>query len=66
MRTAAQVARYTQLIRKPVPAGLWAALRDEGLLRADTPVADNVDDPWEQAGGRSDPDRHGISLLPSN
>jgi D-threo-aldose 1-dehydrogenase len=39
MRTAAQVARNTGLIRRPVPAGLWAALRAEGLIRADTPTA---------------------------
>jgi D-threo-aldose 1-dehydrogenase len=39
MRNAAQVARTTGLIRRPVPAGLWAALRGEGLIRADTPTA---------------------------
>jgi D-threo-aldose 1-dehydrogenase len=48
MRTADQVTRNTRLIRRPVPAGLWAALRDEGLLRADTPTPDGIDDVWEQ------------------
>ena len=37
MRTAAQVARNTQLFQQRVPPGLWAALRAEGLVRADTP-----------------------------
>jgi D-threo-aldose 1-dehydrogenase len=37
MRNAAQVTRNTRLLGQPVPAGLWAALRAEGLLRADTP-----------------------------
>jgi D-threo-aldose 1-dehydrogenase len=47
MRTAAQVARNVGLTRRSVPAGLWAALRGEGLLRADTPV--RHDDPWRPA-----------------
>ena len=38
MRTAGQVTRNAQLYRQPVPLGLWAALRAEGLLRADAPV----------------------------
>ena len=37
MRTAAQVARNTRLFDQPVPDGLWAALREEGLLRAGRP-----------------------------
>lgn len=35
-RTAAQVARNTRLFEQPVPSGLWAALRAQGLVRADT------------------------------
>jgi D-threo-aldose 1-dehydrogenase len=39
MRTAAEVHRNADLLRRPVPAGLWAALRTEGHLRAGTPEA---------------------------
>jgi D-threo-aldose 1-dehydrogenase len=54
MRTAAQVGRNTRLIHRPVPAGLWAALRGEGLLRADTPVAGD-EDPWTRPGADTGP-----------
>ena len=37
-RDAAQVRRNVQLFDTPLPAELWAELRDEGLLRADAPV----------------------------
>jgi D-threo-aldose 1-dehydrogenase len=36
MRTAGEVRQNVELLRRPVPAGLWAALRAEGLLRAET------------------------------
>ncbi|HEX5204240.1 MAG TPA: aldo/keto reductase [Actinoplanes sp.] len=35
MRTAAQVARNAELLGRPAPADLWAALRAEGLVRAE-------------------------------
>ena len=38
MRSADQVARNVELYAKPVPGELWAALRAEGLIRADTPM----------------------------
>jgi len=44
MRTAAQVRRNVELLRRPVPAGLWAALRANGLLRAETGGAEWVGD----------------------
>lgn len=37
-RDAAQVRRNLDLFHAPVPAGLWPALRDAGLLRSDAPV----------------------------
>jgi D-threo-aldose 1-dehydrogenase len=43
MRSADQVVRNADLYRDPVPDELWAALRAEGLIRADTPV--KVDTP---------------------
>jgi D-threo-aldose 1-dehydrogenase len=33
MRTADQVTRNTELHRRPIPEGLWTALRSEGLVR---------------------------------
>jgi D-threo-aldose 1-dehydrogenase len=37
-RTAAEVADCVAMMRFPIPAGLWAALKDRGLVRADAPV----------------------------
>ena len=35
---AAQVERNVATFRHPIPAGLWAELKHEGLLREDAPV----------------------------
>ncbi|MFC5908432.1 aldo/keto reductase [Streptacidiphilus monticola] len=43
MRSADQVRRNAELYRTPVPDGLWADLRSEGLIRAD--AADTWDVP---------------------
>lgn len=37
-RNAGQVERNLEVFRMPIPAGLWAELMHEGLLRADAPV----------------------------
>jgi D-threo-aldose 1-dehydrogenase len=37
-RTAAQVRRNTETFSHAIPAGLWAELKHEGLLRQDAPV----------------------------
>lgn len=37
-RGPGQVERNVALFREPPPSGLWEALKDEGLLRADAPV----------------------------
>jgi D-threo-aldose 1-dehydrogenase len=37
-RSAAQVERNAALFAARIPAGLWAELRAEGLLREDAPV----------------------------
>ena len=38
MRMAAEVWTNVERHARPVPSGLWSALRDAGLLRADAPV----------------------------
>ena len=37
-RSAAELEQNVELAAFPIPADLWAELRDEGLLRADAPV----------------------------
>lgn len=37
MRTQEQVRRNMELHARPVPEGLWDALRDQGLIRSDVP-----------------------------
>ncbi|MET7479962.1 aldo/keto reductase [Streptomyces sp. NPDC005648] len=39
MRTAEQVRRNVGLHARPVPDGLWAEMRAQGLIRADVPTA---------------------------
>ncbi len=41
-RDAKQVHRNTELFETPLPAELWAELREEGLLRPDVPVPGDV------------------------
>ncbi|RAG83442.1 aldo/keto reductase [Streptacidiphilus pinicola] len=47
-RSAAEIGDAAALLRTPVPAALWAALRAEGLLPPDVPVPTS-DQPDEQA-----------------
>ena len=37
-RSPKQITRNLRLASTPVPAGLWADLKDQGLLRVDAPV----------------------------
>ncbi|MFL5995568.1 MAG: aldo/keto reductase [Streptomyces sp.] len=50
MRNPEQVRRNTQLHQRPLPEGLWSDLRGQGLIRPETPTADDVSGP---ADGRS-------------
>ena len=38
LRSAAEVGRTLDLYRHPIPASLWSALQDAGLLRPDAPL----------------------------
>jgi D-threo-aldose 1-dehydrogenase len=42
MRSAAEVQGNAALLEVGVPRDLWAALQDEGLVRADAPVPTGV------------------------
>ena len=40
VRTVGHLREYPALLARPIPAALWADLRDEGLIAADAPVPD--------------------------
>ena len=40
VRSVAHLDEYPALLAHPIPADLWAELRDEGLIVADAPVPD--------------------------
>jgi D-threo-aldose 1-dehydrogenase len=47
MRNPEQVRRNAQLHHQPVPESLWSDLRAQGLIRPETPLADDIGGPAE-------------------
>jgi D-threo-aldose 1-dehydrogenase len=52
MRNPEQVRRNTQLHQRPIPEGLWSDLRGQGLIRPETPTAEDVGGPADRRNPR--------------